>query len=320
MTHRYRPEKGRFSSGSDEPSERRRNAIEHISEGVGGRHPAGAVMRSDTAVGLPQCVRMHPATGAGPRMRPRALALGKAAALVVSLALVPGVLLAQEGPSEPAPAPGPAPEGPANVPLDTLPGLSAPQRAMGAAVDTLCPQLLARAPAGLSAGERDLLEQCTAIITASGTDPGDAAAGVVALTPEQAVAPRRVSAQLVGTQVDNLAARLQTLRAGTAGRGGLTMNGLTLPGQIISGAAAGADEYQFERLAFFVNGNLGWGNKDRSANEDGFDYDIWGLTAGADYVLLDGLVAGLALGYSSSSVDIDANGGNLDADSWSLSA
>jgi outer membrane autotransporter protein len=191
---------------------------------------------------------------------------------------------------------------------------------MGAAIDTLCPQLAARASAGLSAGERDLLVQCTAIIEASGTNPSAAAAGVVALTPEQAVAPRRVTTQLVGSQVDNLSARLQALRAGAAGRGGITISGLTLQGQTISGAAAGADGYEFERLAFFVNGNLGWGNKDRSANEDGFDYDIWGVTAGADYVFLDNLVAGIALGYTASSADIDFNGGDLDADTWTLSA
>jgi outer membrane autotransporter protein len=134
------------------------------------------------------------------------------------------------------------------------------------------------------------------------------------------VAPRRVTTQLVGSQVDNLSARLQALRAGAAGRGGLTISGLTLQGQTISGAAAGADGYEFERLAFFVNGNVGWGNKDRSANEDGFDYDIWGVTAGADYVFLDSLVAGIALGYTASSADIDNNGGDLDADTWTLSA
>jgi outer membrane autotransporter protein len=298
MSHPNLPDRGRFSSGRDEPS------LPH--EGVVWRIPPGAARRHSAAAGRP--------------VFSQALTLGTATAAALSLLLVPDVrlLLAQEGYYESLPA-SEAEQSQA-VPLDTLPGLSGPQRTMGAAIDTLCPQLAARAPAGLSAGEQDLLVQCTAIIEASGTDPGAAAAGVVALTPEQAVAPRRVTTQLVGSQVDNLSARLQALRAGAAGRGGLTISGLTLQGQTISGAAAGADGYEFERLAFFVNGNVGWGNKDRSANEDGFDYDIWGVTAGADYVFLDSLVAGIALGYTASSADIDNNGGDLDADTWTLSA
>jgi outer membrane lipase/esterase len=125
--------------------------------------------------------------------------------------------------------------------------------------------------------------------------------------------------RIVNTLVENLGARLQALRAGAAGRGGLTITGVTPGGRPVTGGAASADDYGFERLAFFVNGNLDWGDKDRSTNEDGFDFNVWGLTAGADYVVAEGLVLGLALGYASSDVDIDDNGGSLDVENWTLS-
>jgi len=59
--------------------------------------------------------------------------------------------------------------------------------------------------------------------------------------------------------------------------------------------------------------------KDRTVNEDGFDYDRLGLTAGADYRFTNGLILGAALGYTSTGVDIAADGGSLDDENWSLS-
>ncbi|HPB76488.1 MAG TPA: autotransporter outer membrane beta-barrel domain-containing protein, partial [Chromatiaceae bacterium] len=41
--------------------------------------------------------------------------------------------------------------------------------------------------------------------------------------------------------------------------------------------------------------------------------------AGADYRFTNGLILGGALGYTSTGVDIDADGGSLDDDSWSMS-
>jgi outer membrane autotransporter protein len=210
-------------------------------------------------------------------------------------------------------------------PLEDLPGLNTNERIIGATITDVCDGL-----AGLSnrsGPEQDLFEQCSALLDA--TDPGAAAQGVIALTPKQAVAPRKLTDRLAGAQLDNIASRLAALRGGARGFSiqGLTM---TIDGQYLSGGslaamlgdgemrggAAGADDYQFERLGIFVNGNVDWGNKDGTGNEDGFDFDSVGITAGIDYRFIEGLVVGFALGYGNSDVTIDSNGGDLDATAW----
>jgi outer membrane autotransporter protein len=222
----------------------------------------------------------------------------------------------------------------ASSPLADLPGLSPGQRSVAGALDSLCPALntLGQSSA-LSAGEQDLLNQCRTLIANSGTNPGAVAQGIVALTPEQASAPRKLVTQISSVQVDNLTERLSALRSGargislrglTVGIGEQTIQGgllaSTIDRGIESGGGASADEaWPFERLGIFITGDVQWGSKDKTTNEDGFDFDTLGLTAGADYRFTDGLILGAALGFASTKVDIDAAGGSLDGDSWSLS-
>jgi outer membrane autotransporter protein len=227
-------------------------------------------------------------------------------------------ILGEAVPPEPEPEP---------LDLAGLPGLTGNQRNMGGAITELCQGLAARSDR--SAGEQDLFEQCTALLFSD--SPAAAAQGVAALTPEQAMAPRRLTDRLTGAQLDNVASRLAALRGGARG---FNLSGLTfdVDGQRLDagtltamlgdarlhgGAASADDGYQFERLGVFVNGNVDWGSKDATGNEDGFDFNSVGITAGVDYRFLEGLVVGFALGYGSSDVDIDANGGDLDATAWS---
>jgi outer membrane autotransporter protein len=198
---------------------------------------------------------------------------------------------------------------------------------MAVTVEVLCPKLAAASP-GLNSSQRDLLDRCTDLIVNSVIDPNASAQGMVALTPEQASAPRKLNAQVTGAQLDNVAARLAALRRGARG---ISLRGLTFePGAprwldgafagqpAETGGAASADsDDPFERLGVFVSGSVDWGNKDQTRNEDGFDFDTLGLTAGLDYRLAEGLVLGAALGYGDTSADIDANGGDLDARTWS---
>jgi outer membrane autotransporter protein len=217
-------------------------------------------------------------------------------------------------------------------PLASLPGLTGPQRSMASTLDILCPRLAGTADQrALTAGEQDLLTQCQALITSSVTDPSAAAQGVAALTPEQASAPRKLATQITGAQLDNITTRLSALRRGARGVSlrNLTVNtdrqsinGGTVAGALkqagdTGGGASADDAYEFERLGIFVNGNIDWGSKDRSANEDGFDFSTQGISAGIDYRFLDGLVVGLALGYGNTDADIDANGGDIGANAWS---
>ena len=66
-------------------------------------------------------------------------------------------------------------------------------------------------------------------------------------------------------QVASVLGRLQTLRSGTPALASL--NGVSL----LSGGAAGAD---FSKLSYFANASYGDGEKDRTRNEQGFDFDV----------------------------------------------
>jgi outer membrane autotransporter protein len=217
-------------------------------------------------------------------------------------------------------------------PLSGLPGLTDPQRSMASTLDVLCPRLSGIAgQRALTVGEQDLLTQCQALISSAVTNPSAATQGIAALTPEQASAPRKLTTQITGAQIDNITARLSALRRGARGLSlrNLTVtsdrqsvNGSTVAGALASlgetGGGASADDTDgFERLGVFVNGNIDWGSKDRSANEDGFSFSTRGVTAGVDYRFLDGLVLGLAFGYGNTNADIDANGGDIGANAWS---
>jgi outer membrane autotransporter protein len=114
-------------------------------------------------------------------------------------------------------------------------------------------------------------------------------------------------------QLKNIGARLAALRGGI-GRANLA--GLDYGSAL--GGAASADS-GFSRLGFFVNGDLQFGDKDATARESGFDFDSRGITAGLDYRLSDRSVVGAAFGFNNADADIDNNGGNLDADGYSLS-
>lgn len=224
-----------------------------------------------------------------------------------------------------------AQEGYYQQPLATLPGLTGPQRSMAMTLDTLCPALQQTArQRTLNGGEQDLLNQCRSLIENSVTNTGAVVQGIAALTPEQASIPRKMATRITGTQLDNIATRLQSLRRGAKGigmsnlsvsAGGRTIGGNALAGVLgrpgaTGGAASADDGYEFERLGIFVNGNIDWGDKDRTANEDGFDFNTLGITAGMDYRFMEGLVLGVALGYSDTNVDIDANGGDLGSKAW----
>lgn len=216
--------------------------------------------------------------------------------------------------------------------LASLAGLTGPQLAIATTLDELCPRLEAIARTRpLSAGEQDLLVQCRTLIRGSVTNPGAAAQGVAAITPGQASAPRWLTRRVIRTHLDHVARRQFDLRRGAEGldlqklsfsAGDQRVSGSALSqlfaGSGETGGGASADTLNdFERLGIFVSGNIDWGSKDNTSNEDGFDFDTLGLTAGIDYKFSEGLVLGLALGYGDTSADIDSNGGTVAIKAWS---
>ena len=206
--------------------------------------------------------------------------------------------------------------------------LTPPQKSVGGAIDTLC--------ASGSAQPR-LQQDCDRLTRAAG-DPetaGEAAQALAAITADQARVPVTMAHNVLSDQHRNVGIRLVALRGGAIGvsaRGlALSIDGKTLPlgalAQALSerlahdtGGAAGSDGlFDSERWGFFINGAISGGDKDRTENEAGFDFDVVSVTLGMDYRFTPQLAAGLALGYSSNDTDLDRNGGYLDTSGYNLS-
>ena len=108
-------------------------------------------------------------------------------------------------------------------------------------------------------------------------------------------------------QMNSVMGRMQYLRSGAPA---LASNMLWQ-----SGGAAGED---FSRLSLYSNISYGDGSKDRTRNEQGFDFDSQALTVGGDYRLSDALIAGVAFGYGQSDVSVDNSAGDTSGDTYSL--
>src|SRR5262245_46064326 len=86
-----------------------------------------------------------------------------------------------------------------------------------------------------------------------------------------------------------------------------------------SGSASAAGANPFGRLGVFVNGIFGFGDKDATSREAGFDFDTYGVTGGVDYRIKDNLVGGVAFGYTHTDDDYASSRGNMDANSYTFS-
>ncbi len=174
-----------------------------------------------------------------------------------------------------------------------------------------CQAIVAAANANNAAGVQDALEN---------------------LAAEEVSAQSNVASELMSQQKANVATRMAAVRGGASGfdlaglslfSGGSALSigmlplegfgaaGLALDDQGARGSDTGLRPSPW---GVFVNGSIGGGNRRGSANESGFDFDNYGVTAGVDYRLNDRAFVGLALGYSASDVDLDANSGNLETD------
>ncbi len=166
---------------------------------------------------------------------------------------------------------------------------------------------------------------CDNLAAGAVLDPAGTARALNQITIEEATAPVSSSRASMGAQRQNLSSRLVAVRSGATGLSfaGLMLDqGLTADASYpMIGGAASADGtiLQNERFGVFVNGNFSKGDRSRTINEPGYDFDSYSLTAGVDYRFLDDLVAGLGLGFNSGRTDFANSGGRLDVDGYSLS-
>ncbi len=207
-----------------------------------------------------------------------------------------------------------------------------PQSATAAVIGTICPK-------GIVAPR--LQEDCDAMVGAALTPEGsnlneEASMALGQVTTDQAATPVNASQTSVAAQNRNVASRISALQQGVRmglSAGGLSfhLDGETLPaGQLAEdwmrqlansgGGAAGSDSiFTSGRLGVFINGNVSLGDRDRTSNQEGFDFQTNGITLGADYRFTDQLALGAAIGYMNNNTDLDASGGGLDADGYNLS-
>jgi outer membrane autotransporter protein len=147
------------------------------------------------------------------------------------------------------------------------------------------------------------------------------------LNGEEVQAMQQQVGDVQATQVANISARMDAIRAGLAAPG-LSVAGLTreddegiFPAGYEDGMAAsegdslvgedrGVSAPIWDKLGVFVTPAGSFGEKSNSGKITGYDFYTAGLTAGADYRVREDFAVGAAVGYSYYNVDFDKNQDN----------
>ena len=220
-----------------------------------------------------------------------------------------------------------------NVGLVALVKPDTPQGAMASTLDSMCPQLQAIQHT-LNPTEQALLDRCNEIISASNNgEDAEVAKALRELAPEEVATQGRIGNSIAIQQLGNIGSRLAALRDGATGVAltglAFNINGETVPGIVLSqflpdplrGGGASADESGNigSKLGLFVSGTLGGGDKQATAQEDGFGFNTKGLTVGLDYRFTAQSAFGAAIGYANTNAKVDDSGGDLRAGGLSMS-
>lgn len=210
-------------------------------------------------------------------------------------------------------------------------------RVMAEAIDRLCPQLTPTV-----GSTEDLRMRCTELVAptfSTERPPGvltDIRNGLAQMAYEEVVSQGSNAVKTSNMQFGTVGARLAALRGGATGISirGLASNFTPAPillasltsnaGNLASDAGAGGgiiggDKGRWSKFGLFLDGEFAFGNKDATSREAGFDFRSAGGTVGLDYRFTRQFVLGGAFGYGTSKVDLDANGGDVDTDSYALS-
>lgn len=241
-----------------------------------------------------------------------------------------------------------AQQGPATDVGQVLADQGAPQFTIdaGDAIRATCLELGADGP---QTGQRlDLFSRCREMsVTVLGapnnnynfSDLNDTYNAIRQFSGEEASSQSRLATESSNRQFANLGARMDAIRRGartTISPVAFNFHGMDLnealaasPAPLAGGTGAGDERDADTGWAWFSNGAVGWGDRDETDNEGGYDFDSWGITLGADYAFDSGLAVGLALGYSSFDVDLDRTtgssftsssaGGKIESEGYSLS-
>lgn len=220
--------------------------------------------------------------------------------------------------------------------LSSLSGLTPQQRRLAARVDEVCPRIIeAEAQGGgLTPGQLALRDACSRLKSAD-TSEEQGRNALNEILPREVQAFRDYAVELATIQFRQLDSRRRLLNSG-GGSGGASVAGLNIrvgdelvPASTLQsafadllGMAAGEGEdsfLDFGNLGLFLQGDIDFAKRDESAARSGYKFDIWAITAGADYRLRDNLYAGGAISLGEAKIDYANNGGETDLDNWALS-
>lgn len=215
--------------------------------------------------------------------------------------------------------------------ISPIPSLSPVARDIGEAFDNFCDDVIAAT--NPNAGMADLADVCTVLNDNADEDPNGVGEALEELQNDVAPTLGSSGIDAINTQFDNLDVRLHMIRGEQFGGrqnqfniGLWTPDGVLplsfLPSMVVaatdeesSGEEVGAD---FGRWGFFATGQIGRGEADAGSRSPQFDFDIAGLTVGADYRFSDRLVGGIALGYSDNDAELGDGRGQLDSKGWNI--
>lgn len=156
-----------------------------------------------------------------------------------------------------------------------------------------------------SPGAQSLADRCSGLLSMSEDARAEA---IQQISPEEALALKRMGTNASKLQGDMVGARLSQLGQGinTASRGRLSWS--TTP----NGGAAG--DGLLTKVGVFASVQLEDAEKDRTLYEAGFDYTSNALTVGADYALSNDWFIGAAGGWTDNDLDYKDDGGKVSAD------
>lgn len=154
---------------------------------------------------------------------------------------------------------------------------------------------------------------------------GNVEDAIRAISPEQIISMGTMATRISGGQNDllqsSLADRFRAFRQGGGGSllsfyGDRGSNGKQYAslGQGTNGGAAGDEA--FSRLGFWFKGDTGFGDVDQTFEQNGFKFNNFGFTVGADYRITDSWLTGLAFTYGRSMSDFDRSRGSTNSNAY----
>jgi outer membrane autotransporter protein len=206
-----------------------------------------------------------------------------------------------------------------------------PEKEMSDTVEDLCPKLSGTPP---GSAENDVFQRCREVKigpptgTTSFDQLNEGQINTLGnMTSTQTSSMKTTSVDISRPAANAITARLAALRAGGVGGLALNLNNKQTEPVLLAAldSDAAGDEAvtrsirEYGKFGIFLNGLYATGDKDSTTNEPGFDFDVYGLLAGADYRFTDQLFIGLAFSYQKTDADLDHDAGDTDVDGYGVS-